>query len=195
MLAVEIHDGGLVARLVAGDDDALRDLFDRHGGFVLGIARRVTGSAALAEEVLQDVVTALWRHPERYDAERGSLRAYLGVQTHRRAVDLVRSESRRRSREERSVALREPLCVEQPAGQAPAGALGEESDVTAAVREAIARLPEDQRAAVELAFWQGRTYREVAVVLGIPEGTAKSRLRLAQRKLHQWLSPAVAGSA
>ena len=63
-----------------------------------------------------------------------------------------------------------------------------------AVRMAIARLPYDQRRAVELAFWKGRTYREVAQELGIPEGTAKSRLRLAQRKLSQWLAPAIASS-
>ena len=187
-----MRDGGLIARLEAGDDDALRELFDRHGGFVLGIARRVTGSAALAEEVLQDVVTAVWSHPERFEPSRGSLRAYLGVQTHRRAVDVVRSESRRRLREERSVA-RDPLCVESASGVAAAGAHGE-ADMAAVVREAIARLPHDQRVAVELAFWQGHTYREVAEVLGIPEGTAKSRLRLAQRKLGQWLAPAIAGS-
>ncbi len=195
MLPVEMWDGALVARLEAGDDEALRELFDRHGGFVLGIARRVTGSAALAEEVLQDVVTSLWCHPERFDPARGSLRAYLGVQTHRRSVDVVRGETRRRGREERSAALREVVCAGDSYGPDGGGPFGEDADMTAVVRQAIARLPDEQRVAVELAFWQGHTYREVAQVLGIPEGTAKSRLRLAQRKLSQWLAPAIAGTA
>ncbi|HZU78594.1 MAG TPA: sigma factor, partial [Acidimicrobiales bacterium] len=74
---MEVGEGLLVARLRAGDDRALRELIDRHAGFVLGVARRVTRNAAMAEDVLQEVVTELWRRPERFDATRGSLRAYL----------------------------------------------------------------------------------------------------------------------
>ncbi|HVM66027.1 MAG TPA: sigma-70 family RNA polymerase sigma factor [Acidimicrobiales bacterium] len=141
----------------------------------LGVARRVLGNVAATEDVVQDVFTSLWCHPERFDPQRGSLRAYLGVQAHRRAVDVVRQETRRRERERRE------LMGDAADGQ-------DQVAVTEAVREAIGRLPEDQRRAVELAFWEGRTHREVAEVLGIPFGTAKSRLRLAQAKLGEWLA-------
>ena len=174
---------------MAGDDEALAELFDRHGGFVMGIARRVTADHARAEEVLQDVITALWQHPERFEADRGSLRAFLGVQARRRAIDAVRSDSRRRAREERSV------CLEERVRHCGSGLEDHPGDTVAdSVRHAIARLPREQRQAVEVAFWQGRTYQEVAQVLGIPEGTAKSRLRMAQVKLGQWLAPVAAGS-
>jgi RNA polymerase sigma-70 factor, ECF subfamily len=182
-------DEDLVACLMAGDDEALAELFDRHGGFVMGVARRVTGDLARAEEVLQDVISALWQHPERFEADRGSLRAFLGVQARRRAIDAVRRDSRRQAREERST------CLEERVGHCSSGLEDDSGDtVVESVRQAIARLPLEQRQAVEVAFWQGRTYREVAEVLGIPEGTAKSRLRLAQVKLAQWLAPVAAGS-
>jgi RNA polymerase sigma-70 factor (ECF subfamily) len=174
----------LVARLSAGDDEALDEVFDRYAGFVMGVARRVTGSAALAEDVLQEVLTGLWSNPDGFDPARGTLRAYLGVLAHRRAVDALRRDTRRRAREERCGAL-EP-SVSRTDDDMDRATLGE------AVRSAIARLPDEQRKAVELAFWQGRTYREVAVALGIPEGTAKSRLRLAQAKLAEWLAPMAA---
>jgi RNA polymerase sigma-70 factor (ECF subfamily) len=181
---VEVGDRVLAARLAAGDDDALDEVFDRYAGFLLGVARRVTGSTALAEDVVQEVLAALWRNPERFDPARGSLRAYLGVMAHRRAVDALRRDSRRRAREEQSGVL-DPAFGRRPDDM-------DRATLGHVVRSAIARLPDEQRKAVELAFWQGRTYREVASVLGIPEGTAKSRLRLAQAKLAQWLAPVAA---
>jgi RNA polymerase sigma-70 factor (ECF subfamily) len=142
----------------------------------------VTGSSSAAEDVVQEVLSNLWRNPERFDASRGSLRAYLGVQAHRRSVDVVRSDARRAAREERT----RDLDPEQR------GAYGDEIDSQALVeivRQAIARLPAEQRQAVEMAYLEGRTHRELALLLGIPEGTAKSRLRLAHAKLGEWLAP------
>lgn len=181
---VEVADAVLVARLAAGDDDALDEVFDRYAGFLLGVARRVTGSASVSEDVVQEVLAELWCRPERFDPERGSLRAYLGVMAHRRAVDALRSDGRRRAREEQCGVFE--ALVGRRADDIDDATVGQ------AVRTAIARLPNAQRQAVELAFWQGRTYREVATVLGIPEGTAKSRLRLAQAKLAEWLAPIAA---
>jgi len=134
--------------------------------------------------VVQEVFTALWCHPERFDPERGSLRAYLGVQAHRRAVDVIRSDVRRQTREQR----------EPPEALAGVHNCDETDTVvmTEVIRLAIDRLPQDQRRVVELAFWHGHTHREVAEMLGIPDGTAKSRLRLAQAKLTEWLAPLVA---
>lgn len=180
--AVDAADALLVARLAAGDDDAIGEVFDRYGGFLLGVARRVTGSLALAEDVVQEVLATLWGSPDRFDPARGSLRAYLGVMAHRRAVDALRGDSRRRAREVQCGFL-DPSFGNGRCDEIDAATVGE------AVRGAIARLPDGQRRAVELAFWHGRTYREVASDLGIPEGTAKSRLRLAQAKLAEWLAP------
>jgi RNA polymerase sigma-70 factor (ECF subfamily) len=182
------NDRLLVDRLVAGDDEAVEELFDRYAGLLMAIARRVTGDGSSAEDVVQEVMCSLWHHPERFDERRGSLRAYLGMQAHRRAVDLLRADSRRRGRERRfeSVECTSPSWL-------PDGALPVD-DATARelVHNAIARLPDEQRRAVSLAFFDGHSYREVAVLLGIPEGTAKSRLRLAQAKLAQWLAPMAA---
>jgi RNA polymerase sigma-70 factor (ECF subfamily) len=182
-VAVVDEDEVLVARLAAGDDDAMGELFDRYGPFVLGLARRVSRSTQVAEDVAQDVLTALWSDPSRFDPNRGSLRAFLGVQAYRRAVDAMRRDSRRRAREEH-VVLPELGCASMDGRDAI-----EAATLAEVVRGAIKRLPADQRAAVELVFWKGLTCREVARVLAIPEGTAKSRLRLAQSKLSEWLAP------
>jgi RNA polymerase sigma-70 factor, ECF subfamily len=179
---VDTGDGLLVARLTAGDEEALAEIFDRYAPFLYGLARRVTGDRGAAEDVVQEVLTKLWTEPERFDPSRGSLRAFLGVQAHRRAVDMVRRDVRRATHEARHQAL-EP----GPEGRAPdaVDALG----LVDVVRQAISRLPSAQRKAVELAYFHGCTQRELATLLGIPEGTAKSRLRLAQAKLNEWLAP------
>ena len=170
----------LVARLLAGDDSALSDIYDRYSGLVMCIARRVLANASLAEDVVQEVFASLWEHPQRFDPQRGSLRAYLGVQAHRRAVDQIRADTRRHSREERSDRL--SGCREEPDAE-------DSLLVAQLVHQAIARLPAAQRQAVELAVSGGQPHREVAALLGVPEGTVKSRLRLAHAKLAQWLAP------
>jgi RNA polymerase sigma factor (sigma-70 family) len=185
--AVNESDDLLVARLAAGDDDALGEIYDRYGAFVFGLALKVARSSSVAEDVVQEVFTTLWRDPKRFDPMRGSLRSFLGVLAHRRAVDAVRSESRRTAREEREgmdPSLPGYHCDEM-----------ERATLVEVIRQAIGRLPADQRRAVELAFWDGCTHRELAARLGVPEGTAKSRLRLAQAKLGKWLAPLVMETA
>ena len=182
-------EAALVARIVARAESALGQAFDRYGSLVFGLARRVTRSAATAEEITQEVFVYLWEHPERFDAGRGSLRAFLGAIGHRRAVDVVRRETRRAAREDRvgtDPATAASGDVVDLADRAAAG------DVAARVRAAVAELPAEQRRAVELAYFDGCTFREVAVRLGIPEGTAKSRLRLALGKLAALLGPEMA---
>jgi RNA polymerase sigma-70 factor (ECF subfamily) len=179
---VDPGDALLVARMAAGDEEALAEVWQRHGPLVFGLARRVTGDRSTAEDVTQEVFVTLWQQPERFDAQRGSLRAYLGVHAQRRAVDAMRRDGRRHERELRHQRLH-PTATSAPGDTAGSSAL---SDI---VRSAIGRLPADQRQAVELAYFGGLTHREVAATLGIPEGTAKSRLRLAQSKLQSWLDP------
>jgi RNA polymerase sigma factor (sigma-70 family) len=174
-------EGVLVERLAGGDDSALADLYDRYAGFVFGLAHRMLMNRQAAEDVTQEVFFALWENPTRFEPGRGTLRGFLGTVTHRRAVDIIRREDARRRRESRA-----------PADAAPVQDLAEtaaRTDTSGRVRNALALLPEAQRRALELAYFQGHTYRQVAEALGIPEGTAKSRLRLGLQRVAEILRP------
>jgi RNA polymerase sigma-70 factor, ECF subfamily len=174
---MEGSDALLAARLAAGDDRALADAFDQLAPSVYGGALRVLGNGSAAQDVVQDVFVELWSHPDRYDPAAGSLRTYLIVLARHRAVDLLRSELRRVARQERNYRL-------TPAE--PPGAASDEivaAETASVVRAAVRLLPDGQRQVVELAYFEGLTCREVANAMGIPEGTAKSRLRLAMAKL------------
>ena len=175
-------DQSLAARLAAGDERALGEAFAQYGGFVHGLALKVTRDRAAADEVTQVVFVALWERPDRYDPERGPLRPYLGVLAHRRAVDWLRREAASRRQAEQSAAARDRFVPD--VAEAATTVL-----VAQRVREAVAMLPSDQREALELAYFGGLTYRQVAVRLGIPEGTAKSRLRLGLARLATALGP------
>ena len=171
----------LAERLRAGDDDALAELYDTYSGFVYGLAFRVIGDRAAAEDITQDVFVHMWTQPDRFDATRGSLKAFLGTLTHRRSVDLIRSEESRRAREDKTSS--EPLfptAVDDDAVR---------SVSAQTVRRAVSSLPDNQRRPLELAFFDGLTYRQVAEQLAIPEGTAKSRLRLALHRIAELLDP------
>ena len=174
---VEGSDALLAARLAAGDERALSDVFDRLAPSVYSGALRVLGNGSAAQDVVQDVFVELWGHPDRYDPAAGSLRTYLIVMARHRAVDLLRSELRRVARQERHYRL-------TPA-KPPVSASDEvmAAETASVVRAAVQLLPDGQRRVVELAYFEGLTCREVARAMGIPEGTAKSRLRLAMAKL------------
>lgn len=186
-----IEDRDLVARLAAGDAAALRTLHDRYAGLVFGLARRVLGDDAMAEDVAQEVFVAVWQEPGRYDPTRGSLRSWLGLLAHRRAVDRVRAEVRRAKGEHKldGAGLEAADDANQVDEQLARAWLA------GRVQEALAQLPTEQREAVVLAYYGGRTYRQVAVELDIPEGTAKSRLRLALAKLDDLLQPLIGQDA
>jgi RNA polymerase sigma-70 factor (ECF subfamily) len=162
-------------RLIAGEEGALNEIYDQYSSFVYGLALRVIGDARAAEDVSQDVFVAVWERPDAFDPDRGSLRTWLGTLAHRRAVDHVRREEARRRRAIKDAAR----PVSTPDVEEMALAL-----VTAErVRSALEMLPDEQRRAIQLAYFGGKTYRQVAEVLGIPEGTAKSRLRLGLRRV------------
>jgi len=176
------QDAVLVARLQAGDDLALAVVYELHAPVVYGLARRVTRDEQLARDITQDVFTFLWEQPGRVDLSRGSLRAYLAVLTHRRAVDEVR-KTERRGRIEALLAL--PDADEGPEHQVVEAAA--QSWRLRRLRVALEKLPEDQRRAINLAYFDGLTYKQVAAAMGIPEGTAKSRMRLALTRLRHLL--------
>jgi RNA polymerase sigma-70 factor, ECF subfamily len=170
-------DALLAARLAAGDDHALAEVFDCFGPAVYGAALRVIGDAAAAQDVVQDVFVELWSHPGRYDPAAGKMRTYLIVLARHRAVDVVRAELRRLARQERHYRLAPAPPQPSPCDEVAT------ADAAGLVRDAVRLLPADQRRVIELAYFQGLSYREVALAAGIPEGTAKSRLRLALAKL------------
>src|SRR5215510_1401478 len=178
---MEGSDALLAARLAAGDDRALAEVFDQLGPSVYGGALRVLGNSSAAQDVVQDVFVELWCHPDRYDPAAGSLRTYLMVLARHRAVDVMRGELRRMARQERHYRL----TPADPPGTAVDEVMAAET--ASAVRAAVRLLPDGQRRVVELAYFEGLTCREAASAMGIPEGTAKSRLRLAMAKLESVL--------
>ncbi len=169
-------DAVLVVAISRYRQEALAEAYRRHAGAVHALARRLLAQTPLAEEVVQEVFLRLWNTPERYDYERGSLRSYLLAQCHGRSVDLLRSEGARRNREGRNLRR-----------TAEAGYDLEHEVVDLAVAErlqhALAGLPDIEREAIALAYFGGHTYREVAALLGRPEGTIKSRIRAGLRRL------------
>ena len=178
-----VEDRELIARLMTGEQQALAEIYDRYGGLVYGIARRVLCDDAHAEDITQEVFVYLWQQPQRFDPGRGSLRSWLGLLAHRRSVDRVRADVRVASSDTR-VDAGASASDETDIDDALSGAW-----LSQRVRDALDQLPPDQRDAIELAYFGGRTYRQVAVELAIPEGTAKSRLRLALAKLDDLLRP------
>ncbi len=166
-------DADLAARVVAGDQEALAELFQEFGGAVKSVAFRVIRDETLAEDVVQDTFVGFWKAPEKYDSSRGSLRTFLLTIAHRRAVDIVRSEESRTRRE-----LRLP--------DADHFDLEEEvisRGLSLEVRSALTGLAAEEREAISLAYFGGLSYVQVARQLDAPEGTIKSRIRTGMRKL------------
>jgi RNA polymerase sigma-70 factor, ECF subfamily len=162
-------DAVLVVAVARRDQVALAELYRRHGGGLFCAALRVLSVRPLAEEVVQDIFTRLWQNPEHFDPARGSLRSFLLTQCHGRAVDIVRSESARRRREDdEGNALRAHYVLEDEVLDSLAGQK---------LREAVATLSEKEQQAISLAYFGGHSYVDVASLLGVPEGTVKSRIR------------------
>jgi RNA polymerase sigma-70 factor, ECF subfamily len=162
--------GLLMARAGQGDEAAFAELYDGLAATVYGIVLRVLRDPGHAEEVAQEVFVEVWRLAPRYRTERGSVRAWVATIAHRRAVDRVRSEQASRDRQAR--AERQEIDVGEDVGVVVTERLERER-----VRRALELLAPVQRQAVELAYYGGHTYREVATLLGTPEGTVKTRIR------------------
>lgn len=177
----DMSDAAVVVAIGRWRQDALAEAYRRHAGAVHALARRVLLEDSAAEEVVQEVFVRLWNSPERFDAQRGSLRSFLLAQAHGRAVDMLRSETSRKRREERDA---------RTTAEAGYDLEREVWDLATAerVKQAVAQLPADERRSIELAYFGGHTYREVAALLDQPEGTVKSRIRSGLRRLRTHLA-------
>jgi RNA polymerase sigma-70 factor (ECF subfamily) len=177
-------DRSLLRRIAQGDQAACAALYDRYGASALGIAVKICNNRALAEDVVQEAFLSIWQRASRFDADRGtSVAAYLFGAVHNKAVDSIRHEESLRRRQDALGDLPGASDGDEVVEAAWLGVRRQE------VRAAVARLSPTQREAMELAYFEGLTYREVADKLGIPLGTAKTRLRDGMTRLRTLLPP------
>ena len=177
-----LHDEALLAQQIrSGDRNALGEVYDRHAPVALAVALRIVADREQAEDLVHDAFVTAWQKIELFDPARGSLRSWIVTIVRNRAIDRLRGN--RPSIEigeadERSMLKSGP----NPTWDGAVARLG-----AAQLRAAVAELPEAQREAIELAYFEGRTYREIATLTGVPLGTATGRLRLALARLRELL--------
>jgi RNA polymerase sigma-70 factor (ECF subfamily) len=159
----------LLTQVAKGDHAAFAEVYDRVAAPVYGTVRRVVRDPSLSEEVTQEVFVEVWRAASRFDAGKGSPMAWVATIAHRRAVDRVRSEQRSAERDRRTAAF---LIAYDDVAETVEDNLDRER-----VRRCLGALTELQREAVTLAYYGGYSYREVAGLLGVPAGTANTRMR------------------
>jgi RNA polymerase sigma-70 factor, ECF subfamily len=178
------EDTALMRRLADADNEALRSLYRRYGGLVYGIALKLTGDGAVAEEVAQEVFVSAWRGAASYRADRGAVVTWLGRIARNKAIDA------RRAMKARGGPARDEWSVEDESEDQRTPGPEEEASRSMRVREvrtAVAELPEAQRSALSLAFFQGLSHSEIAAALSLPLGTVKSRIRDAMHNLRELL--------
>ena len=179
-----LSDEALVALVARGDEAALGELYDRVGRTAYGIAYRVLRDDRLAEDAVQEGFLAVWRSAATFRAERAKASTWIVTLVHRRAVDLVRREERRRA---------EPLDLDRHAEPDPAGSAEDEAWLgfeRERVQRLLRRLPDAQRETLELAYYGGYSQSELSERLGVPLGTIKSRMFAGLARLRELLDDA-----
>lgn len=183
------RDADLVLRMARGDEQALGLLYDRFGTVLYAVASRVVGQQADAEEVVMEAFAQAWREATRFDQARGSVAAWLTMMARSRALDLVRSQSRR-ERITDTAAREEPAAGPAMSTGFPSpGKTVLDDERKRAVSTALAALSPPQRQAIELAYYDGLSQSEIAEQLKEPLGTIKTRMRLGMQKLRESLRP------
>jgi RNA polymerase sigma-70 factor, ECF subfamily len=180
--AAHLSDEALLAAVARSDEAALAELYDRFGRIAYGLALRVLRDSALAEDAVQDAFLNVWRSAHRFEAGRAKASTWVLTFVHRRAVDLVRREERRRT---------EPLEPEAEPATSSTAEAAELRGRREAVQRALAQLPEEQRRPIELAYYGGLSQTELAERLDEPLGTIKSRMFTGLKRLRELLSTEV----
>lgn len=180
------EDARLAARLMDQDQDALGEAYRKYGHRVYRVAYGLLRREELAQDVTQEVFVRLWKRPERYDSSRGALSSFLQLDAHGRSVDLIRSEEARAKRE----IANERLSSKYQAGPEEEAMRRVTSE---RVQQALDQLKESERGPIAMAFYLGYSYRKVADVTGVPEGTVKSRIRSGLAKLRESLGTELIG--
>lgn len=191
-----VPDSQLVSRMAAGEDAALGDLYDRYGKTVYALALAIVREPADAEEVVVDAFGQAWRSAGTFDAGRGSVGAWLATIARSRALDTVRARGRRAKAHERAALVSEDGVATPIASVGSDPSRGaERTEARRLVSQALASLPEPQRAAIELAYFEGLSQSEIAERLAEPLGTIKTRIRAGMEKLRGLLGPLLEGTA
>ena len=179
--AAQLSDEALLAAVARSDEAALAELYDRFGRMAYGLALRVLRDSALAEDAVQDAFLNVWRSAENFRADRAKASTWVLTFVHRRAVDLVRREERRRTEPEEAAPVPSAPGADEDA---------ERRSKREVVQDALRQLPPEQREAIELAYYGGYTQSELAERLGEPLGTIKSRMFAGLRRLRALLDEA-----
>jgi len=159
-------DFALVSALRSGDQNAMARLYDKYSSIVYAVALRVLGDTAIAEDILQDVFMQLWNNPGVFDSSRGNLAGWLSVIARNRAIDKLRKRKPETDIEDVVVSVHPDLAAE-----------AERSRAMQKVRGTLGTMPEAQRTALEMAYFEGLTHSEIAAKTGEPLGTIKTRIR------------------
>jgi RNA polymerase sigma-70 factor, ECF subfamily len=178
-------DFELIRAIAGGSSDALSHLYDRHSAVVYGLARRIVARLEDAEEVVQDVFSQVWREAGRYERGRATVAGWLVMLTRTRAIDRVRA---RRARPDQQSAVDPDAAPPAVSTSRNPEQVTIASDDARQVTQALTVLPTEQRALIELAYYQGLTHSEIAEQTGVPLGTVKTRLRSAMATLREALS-------
>ena len=184
-----LADEDLMTLVDGKDPDAFEVFYDRHGGAAYSLAHRIVGDPGMAEDVTQEAFLSIWRSRARFDAARGSVRAWaLGI-VRNRAIDALRSASRPAPKLDRDD---DAALESQPAGErTEVEAIRRET--AGRLREALGVLPREQSRVIELAYFGGFSHSEIAEMLGAPLGTIKGRMRLGLEKIRATLAEGVTG--
>lgn len=177
------HDAALMEKVMAGDESAFALLYDRYSPMLFGMLMRILRDSQAAEEVLQDLFLQLWRKPEQFDPARGSLPAWLTVIGRNRAISKLRGRPVREVLEHTDGLYANTLASSQNIEKEAS-----RTELLDTLKLAMTRLPDEQRQALELAYFEGMTQTEIAARTGSPLGTVKTRVRSGMQSLKQLLN-------
>lgn len=175
----ELADEDLMSLAQRGDLEAFELLYERHKRIAYSLARRIVGGDGNADDVVQETFISVWRSIERYDAKRASVRTWLMRIVHRRAIDQLRAQTVHSKRRADGEGLLDDVVSSDPAPDAQAL----QQEMSENVRGILVDLPSEQRAVIELAYFNGFTHSQIAEILDEPVGTVKGRMRLGLEKM------------